>query len=112
MLDHGVARLVVIDSSIAGIVTRHDVLKALLRSDAELQKNVDAVLASIQERDVRATVTWGEVTLKGTASLRSKVPQIVRMLSEIDGVIAVHGEPSWRDDDVLVGIYGSGALWR
>jgi CBS domain-containing protein len=107
MIDQGVARLVVVDASaIVGIITRHDILKALLRSDAELQSAVDAILASLSEPDVRAEVTWGEVTLSGIASVHSKVPHIVRMISDIDGIIAVHGEPRWREDDVVQSVYG------
>jgi hypothetical protein len=33
--------------------------------------------------------------------LRSRVPHVVRMLENIDGVIAVHGELSYETDDVL-----------
>lgn len=99
MLDHGTARLVVVDgSAIVGIITRHDVLKALLRSDAELQAAVDALLATLAEPDLRARVVWGEVTLSGTVSTRAKVAHVVRMIHEIDGVVAVHGEPRCRDE--------------
>lgn len=101
MLDEGVARLVVVDgSTITGIVTRHDVLKALLRSDTELQKAVDRVLDAHGEPDMRALVAWGEVTLSGTASLRSQAERVVRGVSQVDGVWAVHGEPGWRVNDL------------
>jgi CBS domain-containing protein len=107
MLDHRVARLVVVDgSALVGIITRHDVLKALLRSDAELQAAVEALLADLAEPDVRAQVIWGEVTLSGVVTLRSRVAHVVQSIADIDGVVAVHGEPAWQEDDVLASAYG------
>jgi CBS domain-containing protein len=51
MVRKGISRLVVVDGSrVAGILTRHDVLQALLRTDAELQEAVDAVLAAAERR--------------------------------------------------------------
>jgi CBS domain-containing protein len=100
MLDHGVSRLVAVDGSrIAGIVTRHDVLQALIRTDAEIQAGVDATLAMLDNPEVTATVAWGEVTLEGAVRLRSRIPHIVRLVEAVDGVLAVYGDLTWREDD-------------
>ncbi len=107
MLDHNTARLVVVDgSAIAGILTRHDVLKALLRSDAELQAAVDSVLADLGEPEVRGNVVWGEVALEGVATARSKIPRLLRQVAEIDGIVAVHGTPTHARDDAATTVYG------
>lgn len=100
MLDHAVARLVVVDcSDITGIITRHDVLTALLRSDAQLQAAAEERLAAVGESDVHVTVTWGEATLAGTAATRSRAQQARDAISDLDGILAVHGHPHWRHDD-------------
>lgn len=100
MLDHAVARLVVVDrSDITGILTRHDVLTALLRSDVQLQAAAEHRLAVLGEPDVRVAVTWGEATLAGTASARSQARQARETVADLDGIIAVHGHPHWRQDD-------------
>lgn len=100
MLDDAVARLVAVDcSDITGIITRHDVLTALLRSDVQLPAAAEHRLAVIGEPDVRVTVAWGEATLAGTASCRSQARQARETVADLDGIIAVHGHPHWRQDD-------------
>jgi CBS domain-containing protein len=107
MLDHKVARLVVVDAGrLVGIMSRHDLLRALIRSDAEIQAGVDAVLRALAEPSVTATVEWGVVRLEGSARYRSRVPYIVRSLSEVDGVVTVAGDLEWDDDDVAPTSYG------
>jgi CBS domain-containing protein len=102
MVDHDVSRLVVVEASrVAGIVTRHDILRALMRADADIQAVVDATLAGLDEPGVRAVVTWGEVEIDGAAKLRSRVARLVRLIEEVDGVMAVYGDLQWEEDDVL-----------
>jgi CBS domain-containing protein len=102
MLERGVSRLVVVDESrVAGIVTRHDVLRALLRNDAELQAAVDATLATLAEPDVRARVEWGTVTVSGEVERRSSLAPLLSALESLDGVIAVDGALHWRTDDLV-----------
>jgi CBS domain-containing protein len=100
MLDHQIARLVVVDrGDVVGIVTRHDVLRALVRTDAELQAAVDLVLRGLAEDEVTGDVEWGVVHLRGTTRLRSRIPYLVQALRDIDGIVAVDDELSWNDDD-------------
>jgi predicted transcriptional regulator len=102
MRDCGVAMLVVVDDSrIVGVVTRHDILKTLIRTDAELREAVEARLAEFGEPEVRATVEWGAVTLEGTASVRSRTRTLVATVESIDGVTTVQGDAlDWHVDDV------------
>jgi CBS domain-containing protein len=103
MLDRDVSRLAVVDGGrVAGIVTRHDVLAAFVRDDAELQYAIQRVLDDHRATDVDATVQWGEVTLTGTARLRSTATQLPQAVSRVDGVIAVHTAGlTWLEDDVI-----------
>jgi len=74
MLDHRVARLVVLDDSrVAGIISRHDVLQALIRVDGRIRDDADAVLAGMEEPDVQLQVEWGRVTVAGTISRLSRL---------------------------------------
>lgn len=102
MLDLDVGRLVVVNESrIAGIVTRHDVLTALIRSDDVLQATIEALLANEGEDRVQAATDWGVVTLRGTVTLRSRVRTIPERVAEVDGVIDVRTDFEWAVDDVL-----------
>ena len=103
MLDARVARLVVVDGSrVSGILTRSDVLRALLRTDATLQAAVDGLLEEMGQAEVRARVEWGRVALEGEVSLRSAVTPLVERIRAVDGVTEVNHELRWRDDDVTV----------
>lgn len=102
LLDHEVARLVVVDgSSIAGIVTRHDVLRALLRADDLVQHAAAAVIERAGEPELTATVEWGVVTLTGTISRLSLVRVLTAEVEALDGVMAVIADAvDYRRDDV------------
>lgn len=102
MVDHKVARLVVIDDSrIAGIVTRHDVLLALVRADAAIRLAVEEVLRRHGEPELAATVDWGIVALHGTISRLSRINGLVAAIEDLDGVMAVDAyHLDWYVDDV------------
>lgn len=105
MLDARVGRLVVVDQSrVAGVLSRSDIVRALLRSDAELQAAVDAVLSRFDEPHVEATVDWGVVTLGGTVSRCSRVGAIVARVEEIDGVAGVDQDLGWDVDDIVLSL--------
>lgn len=101
LIDRQVTRLIVVDSGrVVGIVTRHDILRSLIRRDGELRAAVAAVLAEAGEHQVDATVNEGVVTLEGKAQLRSGVRGVVGMVADIDGVMMVHQRLGWDTDDV------------
>jgi CBS domain-containing protein len=96
-----VGRLVVVDQSrIVGIVSRHDVLRALVRTDAELQHIIDATLAMLGEPQAFALVDWGAVSLSGAVTRRSRVGYVERIISEVDGVVSVDADLQWVEDDL------------
>lgn len=103
MLDADVSRMVVVDAArVAGIVTRHDVLAALLREDADIAYAVQQVVEREEAPGVKVDVAWGEVRLAGTAPLRSTADRLPVLVAAVEGVMAVDGEElAWADNDVL-----------
>lgn len=102
MRDNDVARLVVVDGSdIVGVISRHDVLKALLRSGVVTQAALDRLLAEQGEDQITATVDWGIAHLTGRASTRSRAATLPGEVEALDGVIAVDSDLTWAVDDIL-----------
>lgn len=89
---------------LVGIVTRSDLLKVYLRSDADLRREiVDEVLGDIpglEPTQVRATVEDGVVTLQGEIERRSVVTATVRHVERVAGVVDVINDLSFRQDDL------------
>ena len=102
MRDQDLARLVVVDESrVAGILARRDVIRALLRTDAELQIAVDAVLEDFHEDRVRAEVVWGVVHVTGKVHLRSRIGVLITRLGSLDGIVEVAADDVGHEvDDV------------
>ena len=103
MLDNDVSRLVVVDAgAVAGMVTRHDVIAALLRADREVELAVERALAERELDHIAATVEWGEVTLSGDTRLRSQAGLAWEIASSVDGVISVDVDGvAWEVDDQM-----------
>lgn len=103
LIDHGVARLAVVDGGrIAGILSRHDVLAALIRTDEVIKRTADAVLQRQDEPDVTVTVEWGAVTLDGAATRRSRIRGLIAQVEAIDGVMGVDADRlGYHEDDVV-----------
>jgi CBS domain-containing protein len=102
MVKRNVSRVVVVDGSrVAGILTRHDVLQALMRTDADLRTAAAEVLRAQGTPEVRATAVWGVVTVQGVVPRRSQVAEVLQALRDIDGVLEVEGDLTYEEDDVL-----------
>ena len=101
LIDRQVSRLIVVDGGrVVGVVTRHDILRSLIRPDAELQAAVAAVLTEAGEHEVDSTVEAGVVTLEGKAQRRSGVRSVIGVVADIDGVMRVDQRLAWHTDDV------------
>jgi len=105
MAQHRVERLPVLDEEnrLVGIVTRRDVLQVFLRPDAEIR---DEVVAEVLVRalwlapsSVDVSVVEGVVTLAGHMERKSETEIAVSMVRQIDGVVAVVDQLSYRTDD-------------
>lgn len=108
MWDHDIARLVVVaGAEIVGIVSRHDVLRAVIRSDADTQAAVDLALRDLDDLDeemveaVEAQVEWGVATVVGELEYHSGVRRVLHAVDAVDGVVDVESRLRWRDDDLV-----------
>jgi CBS domain-containing protein len=106
MMEHDVSRLVVVDdAAVAGIVTRHDILAALVREDRVLQHAVHTILEGYNEPGVLAEVQWGEAYLAGSVSRRSVAEHLIDAVEHVDGIMAVDATAlDWLEDDLTVPI--------
>lgn len=102
LFDEDVSRLVVVeDDRVVGILSRHDVLKALTRSPEELEAAVDAVLAEVSPGGLRAEVSAGDrAVVRGSTEWRTDAQEAVRAVAAVDGVTSVEDRVRWATDDV------------
>ncbi|GAA3220097.1 CBS domain-containing protein [Dactylosporangium siamense] len=88
-------RLPVVDGSgrLIGMVTRRDLLKVFLRTDADIRREiVDEALkgvAGVQRSQLRVEVDDGVVTLLGEVEHGSLVPALIHRIERVDGVVDV-----------------------
>ena len=101
----GFKRLPVVDSEgrLVGIVSRGDVLKVFLRSDAELAAEVRAILDHAERAfdgsRLAANVTGGIVDLDGSMMSKNQVEATVRAVAGVDGVIGIYSRIAHERDD-------------
>jgi CBS domain-containing protein len=102
MLDHRIKRLPVVDihGKLQGIVTRSDLVKAFVRTDAEIEGEIRA---DIVERmlwsgpaAVDASVADGEVTLTGELETQGDVDILLKLVSRVPGVVGVRSSVKGR----------------
>jgi len=109
MTQHELKHLVVVDDSgaLVGIVSRHDLLGAYLRTDDQLREAVlDDVFMHVLWTDatqVDVSVTDGIVTMSGTVEQRSTAEIAERLVRRLDGVVDVVSTLSYRTDDGGIG---------
>jgi CBS domain-containing protein len=91
LLDADVSRLVVIDQQeVVGIITRRDVLRALDRSHAAVQTDIEEELTRLGADQVRAEVAAsGAVLLTGRCRSRAALDALLGAISRIDGITTV-----------------------
>ncbi|MGW8952037.1 CBS domain-containing protein [Streptomyces sp. NPDC055709] len=98
MARHGVKRLPVVDDAgvIKGIVSRADLLKVFLRTDAdiaaEVRKEVVDPLFPLSARDIHVEVADGVVTLSGAVHDDRLAPTAARLAYAVEGVVGVSCE--------------------
>lgn len=105
MHERNVRRLVVVDEAgrIAGIVSRSDLLQVFLRSDEELREEIvsrliPVALLSLADA-IGVEVSWNIATLSGEVERKSDAEILTRLTKELDGVVAVVDQLSYRWDD-------------
>ena len=108
MQDRNVRRLIVVDERgrIAGIVSRSDLLQVFLRTDEELRDEVVSQLIPTIILDapevVGVDVSCNVVTLSGEVDRKSDVEILTRLTRQLDGVVSVDDQLTYRWDDRAV----------
>ncbi len=101
----GVRQLPVLDPGghLAGIVSRGDLVRVFLRSDADIQyeiiQDVFTRYLGTNPALVRVSVMAGLVTLAGEVELKTMIPLAVRMTRSVDGVADVRSTLTFAVDD-------------
>jgi osmotically-inducible protein OsmY len=101
MLEQGVNRLpVVTDGRLVGIVTRADLVRAFVRSDSELEREIRIEVLQralwIPDGMVEVSVVEGAVTLSGVVETETDADVLVRLVQRVPGVVSVASEVGWQ----------------
>lgn len=105
MIDEGVNRLPVVDHEgrLVGIVTRADLVRAFVRSDAEIEHEIreDVIRQKLWlEPDAfQVEVVGGEVRLSGEVETRTDAEMIPTLVQRVPGVVAVLSKLRWREEN-------------
>jgi CBS domain-containing protein len=105
---HGIKRLPVVDPAgpLLGILSRADLLKVFLRSDADISREIrQQVLMRamwMNPDTVVVDVRDGGVTLTGQLERRSLIPITVSLVRGLDGVVEVVDRLTFELDDTPI----------
>lgn len=98
---------VVEDGRLVGIVSRADVVRAFVRTDADLEQSVVHALRAVDGLHVEG-VTNGVVTLTGTVSSHAVAEVLRRLVLRVEGIVAVDDRAvNWLVDEREVTTIGS-----
>ena len=106
MASRRINRLPVVEGTrLVGIVTRADLVRAYVRSDAELERLVrEEVLAktafTLEPEVFEVVVKGGVVHLGGRVDRRSLAETIVEVTHGLGGIVGVESHLTWELDDV------------
>lgn len=105
MTERDVNRLPVVDAegAVVGIVSRADLVRAFVRPDAELEREIreGVVLHTlwIDPASVDIAVREGEVSLAGELDKKADAELIEYFTSRVPGVVGVRSDLRWRVDE-------------
>jgi CBS domain-containing protein len=105
MIDEGVNRLPVVDADgkLIGIVTRADLVRAFIRSDAEIADEIreDVIRRTlwIAPDSIEVEVEDGEVRLSGEVETKADAELIPAFVQRVPGVVAVLSKLRWPDQN-------------
>jgi CBS domain-containing protein len=94
MLEHCVNRLPVVDGrQLRGIVTRADLVRAFIRPDAEIERQIQDELLRrrlwIKPQDVQVSVEQGSVRLQGHVESDKLAQRVETLVRDLPGVVEV-----------------------
>lgn len=106
MLEAQVHRLPVVDNdgALLGIVTRGDLVRAFVRSDEEIAREIrEDVLRRTFWLDAAEAITvdvrGGRVTLRGTVDTRTDAELVPAVVRKVPGVVDVDASITWRGEN-------------
>ena len=105
MSEHGINRLPVLRrDELVGIVTRTDLVRAFVRSDEDIRREIrEEVLCETLWLEVPEAVVVqverGAVRLSGRMETRSEALLLERLVGRVPGVVSVQPNLSWTIDD-------------
>jgi CBS domain-containing protein len=107
MLTLGIKRMLVVDDrTLVGIVSRHDILRGLVRPDTEIAADVTRILHTHPNRPddhhVNCSVEGGRVVLTGDVRYAWDEPIVLDLVRRVDGVIDVVSRLHHREPTPLV----------
>ena len=105
MTENGIKRLPVVDShgTLAGIVTRADLVRAFARPDHEIEREIREEVIQrilwIEAPSVVVRVERGEARLSGRLERRSDAELLEQFAARVPGVVSMRSTLRWRWDD-------------
>ena len=105
MSDLGIKRLPVVqDDKLVGIVSRTDLVRAFVRSDDEIRREIREDLLRrtlwLEVPDaVEVDVERGAVRLSGQVETATDAVLLEKLVARVPGVVSVYAELDWRVDD-------------
>lgn len=106
MLDGSVNRLPVVDAGgrLVGIVSRADLVRAFVRPDAEIEREIreevlERALLLESPESVTVLVDGGKVALSGSVHLRTDAEIVPVLVARVPGVVDVRTSIRWRLDN-------------
>ena len=102
MLDLGIDRLPVVDSGrLVGILTRADLVRAFVRDDAEIERDIreDGIARTfwMSSDELAVTVKNGDVRLEGGVASEEVAESIAAFTRQVPGVVSVDSKLTWSD---------------
>ena len=105
MIEEGVNRLPVVDDEerLIGIITRADLVRAFVRSDAEIEHEIreDVFRRTLwlEPDTLQVDVADGEVRISGEVETRTDAELIPTFVQRVPGVVAVLSKLRWREEN-------------
>lgn len=97
MLSTGVSRLPVLrEGYLVGIVTRADLVRAFVRSDKEIAREINEDIVGrklwLDQSGLEIAVRDGNVSISGPLTDTVEPEMLTRLIAEVPGVVSVHTE--------------------
>jgi CBS domain-containing protein len=105
MSDLGIKRLPVVrNDELVGIVSRTDLVRAFVRPDDEIRREIgeDLLLRTLwlePPQAVQVSVERGAVRLSGQVETATDAALLEKLVARVPGVVSVYAELDWRSDD-------------